>query len=94
MREKAVLCSDTQKHSLHLEAGFLTFGRVDFLFCEGFSCVCIAGCLAASLASIYHIPVAPQRPDVMVKHIFRHCQMSPGVVGRIMLGENSCLKAF
>lgn len=36
----------------------------------------IVGCFTASLVSIHYMPVAPPVPDLTIKNVSRHCQMS------------------
>lgn len=56
-----------------------TWGWIILSWGRGGVVLCIVGYLAAYLASTYKMIVSESPPQTMtIKHVSRHCQMSPG----------------
>lgn len=79
IKDKVSPNSPTPGGQLSSNSGFLILGIIDIsmiILLRGVT-LCIVGYFAASLASMHFIPVATPPPVVMIKNVFKHCQVTP-----------------
>lgn len=82
MQLKVIRCNTVMSKLLNLQVKVSQPGAIDvldwFILCHGaLTVLCFVGCLAASLASAFWVPVASPFLQVMTNQcVSRHCQMS------------------